>query len=212
MISRSLLSVCLLSAIVPGPTSAQERDSLRVVVPVIDTLTMDRCSWTYLPVAKGQRVPLGLADATWLFPSGSTLVEDRSTRSAPARTWVNVDTTFWLHAERGPLARHNTIEFLFGPWTSLVTQFYYESDKDNPFSIGCSHCTEILNRCFGVVQDRLLIMAWGGGPAVSEYTRTDYQTFAAFELGTDDWLVVWGGGRTPEASVTVRSLIHSVRF
>ncbi len=212
MIRKSLFLAYLFWISGPRTATAQEVDSLRLIVPVIDTATMDRCSWADLPVAQGRREPIVLADATWVLPAVKGLTERSSSRSLPARAWTNADTTFWLQAERGPLAHHDTSEFSFGPWTMLATTFYFEGDKDNLISIGCTHCTEITARCHSLVQDRVLIVAWGGGPAISEYTRTAYQSFAAFELGKDDWLVIWGGGRRPEASAQIRLLVHSVDF
>jgi hypothetical protein len=212
MIRKSLFLVYLLWISSLRPATAQEVDSLRLIVPVIDTATMDRCSWADLPGAEGRREPILLADATWVLPAVKGLTEGSSSRSLPSRAWVNADTTFWLQAERGPLARHPSSDFSFGPWTKLATTFYFEGDKENLISISCTHCTEITDRCHSLVQGRVLIVAWGGGPAISKYTRTAYQSFAAFELGKDDWLVIWGGGRRPEANAQVRSLVHSVHF
>jgi len=199
---------------VAAPDSAlgQRADTLRVIVPVVDTTELDRCTVAFPLDSLSPRVPLHLAGATWAFPLGSALIELPSTRSIPGREWANVDTTVWLQVELGPPARRDTGEFLFGPWTSLGTSFYYEDSPAQRWSVGCTHCTDITSRCYTIVDGRLLLMAWGGGPAVSEFTRTNYQSFAAFQVSTNSWLVIWGGGRTPEASDMVRSLIRSVRF
>ncbi len=213
MLSRSITLFGFLMLCAGAPSQAQDSASVRrTVLPVLDGIPIQECHWVANRNLKGSREAVGVADATWVFPTPMALVEDTLRRTPTSRRWESRNAKAWLSIERGPVGGASDLAFGFGPWPSLVTSFYYVGAEDEIFSISVSHGTPITSRCHEIIQGRRMYAAWGGATSVSEMTRTHYQSFAAFELGPNDWLVIWGGGRTPQKSADVQGVIRSIRF
>lgn len=202
--TRFLLAAILLAcSVLPLPA----QDSVGVSMPSFDSVPVQACKWPVEPPPEAGRTPNPLAPTSWILPLHLRPDEDSADTSPNVRRWYSPDSSSWLATARGSTRRFASG---LGIWMYLVTRFHDESG-DEFLHVGCNDCLQVEDsRCHEILQGHRFYAAWGRyyGP----WRSPDYQALAAFELGPDDWLVIWGGGAAIQAREYALRVIRSVRY